>query len=162
MMKGDRLRSLEATDNYIDNRSYSDRRDFSWRTVFYGYLRSRRRTTRRLCEGEALFTDYHHPWLFFLATGIMVLSCVDAMFTLQLIGLGAVEINPIMAAVIGKGTMAFAITKMLLTSFGILALVFLARRMFMQRIRTGLLLTIIFNIYAILVCYEFIYLIRHY
>ncbi len=156
------MRSLEATDNTIDNRSYSDRRDFSWRTVLFGYLRSRRRDTRRVCEGEALFTDYHHPWLFFLAIGIMVLSCIDAVFTLQLLDLGAVEINPVMAAVIGQGAATFAVTKMVLTSFGILALVFLARRMFMRRIRTGVLLTIFFNFYAVLVCYEFIYLIGHF
>jgi hypothetical protein len=73
---------------------------------------------------------------------------------------GAVEINPVMAAVIGKSTLMFAVTKMLLTSVGILALVFLARSMFMKRIRTGLFLTMFFSCYAVLVCYEFVYLIQ--
>lgn len=143
----------------MDDRADIDRRTFTWRTVFYGFLRSRRRDTRRNHEGEAIFTDYHHPWLFFLATGIMVLSGLDAVFTLRLLDLGAIELNPIMDAVIGKGTMTFALTKMLLTSFGILALVFMARSMFMERFRTGAILTIFFVFYAALVCYEFVSLI---
>jgi len=53
----------------------------------------------------------------------MLLSCMDAFFTLRLLDLGAVEVNPIMAAVIGKSTATFAATKMFLTGFGILALV---------------------------------------
>lgn len=154
------MSSYEGTDDTVKNRMGPDRRDFSWRTVIFGFLRSRRRQKRRTAEDEPLFTDWHHPWLFFLATGIMLLSCFDAFFTLQLLDRGAVEINPVMAAVIGKSTLTFAVTKMLLTSFGILALVFLARSMFMKRIRTGLLLTIFFSSYAVLVCYEFVYLMQ--
>jgi hypothetical protein len=153
------LTSFEGTSDIAENREYTDRRTLTWRTVFYGFLLSRRRDTRRTSEGEAIFTDYHHPWLFFLATGIMVLSAMDAAFTLRLLDLGAIELNPVMAAVIGEGTMVFALTKMFLTSFGILALVFLAKSMFMERFRTGAILTIFFIFYASLVCYEFVSLI---
>ena len=121
--------------------------------MFYGFLLSRRRDTRRTSEGEAIFTDYHHPWLFFLATGIMVLSGLDAALTLQLLDRGAIELNPVMDAVIGRGVFTFALTKMSLTSIGILALVYLARSRFMERFRTGVILTVFFVIYAALVCY---------
>ncbi len=154
------MSSFEGIEETIDHRTDSDRRDLTWRTLIYGYLRSRRRSSRRISEGEALFSDYHHPWLFFLATGIMMLSCFDAFMTLQLLDRGAIEINPVMAAVIGHGTATFAVTKMLLTSIGILALVFLARARFLRRIRTGLILTFFFSSYAILVCYEFVSLIE--
>jgi hypothetical protein len=154
------LTSFERIEETIIDRTDSDRRDLSWRTLIFGYLRSRRRTTRRASEGMPIFTDYHHPWLFFLATGIMMLSCLDAFLTLQLLDRGAIEINPFMAAVINHGTLTFAASKMLLTSIGILALVFLARAPFMRRFRTGLILTIFFSGYAILVCYEFVFLIN--
>ena len=153
---------LEGTADFADKRSSPDRRNFTWRTVLYGFLRSRRRYTRRQSECEPLFTDYHHPWLFFLATSIMVLSFADAVFTLALIERGAIELNPVMAVAISKGTQAFAMIKMLMTSFGILSLVFLARCMFIRRIRTGILLTIFVSVYAILVCYEFIFLMQYY
>ena len=136
-----------------------DRRNFSWRTVRSGFLRSRRRDKRRDAEAEPLFTDWHHPWLFFLATGIMLMSAMDAFMTLQLLDRGAIEINPIMAAVIGKSTLTFAVTKMLLTGFCVLALVYLAKARFLNRVRTGLVLTIFFGLYSILICYEFVQLV---
>jgi len=155
------LSIFEGIEQTINDRTDSDRRNLTWRTVVYGYARSRRRNTRRTSEIEPLFTDYHHPWLFFLATGIMLLSFFDAVLTLQLLDRGAIEINPVMAAVIGHGTATFAVSKMLLTSIGILALVFLAKATFLQRFRTGLILTFFFNGYAILVCYEFVFLMRY-
>ena len=88
----------------------------------------------------------------------MILSCTDAFFTLQLLQRGAIEMNPIMDAVIGKSTVMFAVTKLSLTAFGILVLVFLSRARFMDRFRTGLILTVFFSFYACLVCYEFVYL----
>ena len=154
-----RVRSLTTTaDNYDFNecRTGVDRRSFSWRTVLYGFMRSRRHVERRHGEEEPVFTDWHHPWLFFLATGIMLMSSLDAFFTLQLIERGAYEANPFMAAVMERGAGSFAATKMALTGFGILALVFLARSRFFNRIRTGVFLTGFFSGYAVLVCYEFV------
>jgi len=139
-------------------RMHVDRRHFSWRTVLFGFLRSRRRSTRRTSEAQPIFTDWHHPWLFFLATGTMIFSCMDAFFTLQLLDRGAMEINPVMDAAIGQSSLIFAATKVSLTGFGTLVLVFLANARFMDRFRTGLILTAFFSFYACLVCYEFVYL----
>ena len=102
---------VEHANSEEQLRSQADRRNFSWRTVTFGFLRSRRRDTRRVSEAEPLFTDYHHPWLFFLATGIMLMNCFDAFFTLQLLDRGAMEVNPVMAAVIGESTSTFAVTR---------------------------------------------------
>lgn len=154
------MSNLERVGSLDDDRDRNDRREFSWRTVFFGFVRSRRRKTRRGTEDEPLYTDWHHPWLFFLATGTMLLSSMDAFFTLQLIDRGAIEINPIMAVMIGKGTLTFAATKMLLTGLGILMLVFLSRLRMFNLMRTGLVLTVFFTAYACLVCYEFVYLLN--
>ena len=150
------MSSLEEVQLTSIVRVESDRRSFSWRTVVFGFMRSRRRATRRDDEVEPVFTDWHHPWLFFLAVGTMLMSSLDAFFTLQLLDLGAIEINPVMAAVIGHSALSFAVSKMLLTGFGILALVFLSRAKFMNRLRTGLILTFFFSVYAVLICYEFV------
>lgn len=148
------------TEALAEQRKSDDRRDFSWRTVFFGFMRSRRLRLRRYDEGEVLFLDAHHPWLGCLAVGTMLLSCADAFMTLQLIQLGMVEINPVMAAILDHGTVAFASTKMALTGVGILMLVFLAKARFMDRMRTGLFLTAFFSGYSCLVCYEFVYLLN--
>ncbi len=151
---------MEQATPFTNCRNETDRRQTSWRTVMFGFLRSRRHAKRRDLESEPLFTDWHHPWLFFLATGIMIMSSLDAMFTLNLLTHGAYEANPVMAAVMGKGTAAFAASKMALTGFGILALVFMARSRFLNRFRTGLILTFFFSCYAVLICYEFVSLIN--
>ena len=90
----------------------------------------------------------------------MIFSCLDAFMTLQLLDRGMYEANPIMRAVMGQGTTAFAVSKMLLTGTSILILVFLAKARFMNRFRTGLFLTIFFSFYACLVCYELVNLFR--
>lgn len=153
---------MEMSETAVENRTIADRRSLDWRTVFYGFLRSRRRLHRREEESEVRFIDWHHPWLFFLAVGTMIMSCLDAFMTLQLIERGMVEVNPLMAAVIEQGTAVFAASKLFLTGIGILALVYLAKAQFLNRFRTGLFLTMIFGFYACLVCYEFVFLIQTY
>ena len=140
----------------VERRSALDRRAFTWRTVAYGFVRSRRRGGRRADDGDLLFLDWHHPWLFFLAVGTMCLSSVDAFLTLRLIERGMIEANPVMAAMLELGTGWFATSKMLLTGSGILTLVFLAKTRFLNRLRTGLFLTIFFSGYCCLVCYQLV------
>lgn len=147
---------MEVDSVDSDKREEDSRREFSWRTVFYGFIRSRRRANRRTADEEIVFLDWHHPWLFFLATGTMLLSCADAFLTLQLMNVGMVETNPFMQAVMAQSTLLFTSTKLAMTAFGILVLVFLAKSRFLNRFRTGLLLTIFFSCYACLVCYELV------
>jgi hypothetical protein len=147
---------MEAGGAIAKQRAVEDRRQFSWRTVAYGFLFSRRRAVRREGDGDVVFLDWHHPWLFFLATGTMVLSCADAFLTIRLIDLGMIEANPFMKAIMAHGTLAFTSTKLAMTAVGILMLVFLAQARFLNRIRTGLFLTVFFSFYACLVCYELV------
>ena len=151
---------MELTDAITDRRSLADRRTFTWRTVFFGFARSRRHRPRRQDEADILFLDWHHPWLFFLSVGLMLMSSLDAFMTLQLLERGWVEANPIMDAILGQGTRAFAVSKMLMTGVGVLTLVFLAKARFLNRFRTGMFLTFFFSLYACLVCYEFVFLLQ--
>jgi hypothetical protein len=153
----DDSRDAELT---AESRDVADRRAFGWRTVFFGFLRSRRREHRRSSEDEPVFIDWHHPWLFFLAVGTMGLSCLDAFFTLRLLERGAIELNPFMAMAIDHGTLAFTVSKLFMTAVGILMLVFLSRSRFFDRVRTGLFLTAFFSVYACLVCYQFVLLLQ--
>lgn len=154
------VNDVERTSELGDSRVVPDRRAPSWRTFVFGYFLSRRREHRRRSERDNVFIDWHHPWLFFLGTGIMLLSTVDAFLTLQLLNKGAIELNPVMAAMLEQGHIAFAVSKMLLTGLGILVLVFLARLRLFNFMRTGLLLTVFFSFYACLVCYQVLLLTR--
>ena len=149
--------TLSPTD-FVDGRRCADRREFSWRTVVFGFARSRRRGARRANEADPFFVDWHHPWLFVLAVGIMLLSGVDAFMTLQLIARGAIEANPVMAAVMSLGTSAFATTKMAMTGVCLLFLVAMSRLRLFSRFPTAFCLTFFFSLYCCLVCYEFVLL----
>lgn len=153
--------STNLDDTFSKERETEDRRIVTWRTVFFGFTRSRRRGSRREDDGEVVFLDWHHPWLFFLAVGTMLLSCADAFMTLELLQRGMIEANPVMAAVLGHGTKTFIVSKMLMTGISILVLVFVAKAKFLNRMRTGLILTIFFSTYACLTCYEFVQLMNH-
>lgn len=147
---------MEAGTAIAEQRAGLDRREFSWRTVAYGFLLSRRRVLRRDEDADIVFLDWHHPWLFFLATGTMLLSCADAFLTLRLLDLGMIEANPFMRGIMAHGAFAFTSTKLAMTAVGILMLVFLAQARFLNRMRTGLFLTVFFSFYACLVCYELV------
>lgn len=151
---------MEVSTAISEHRASEDRRTFSWRTVTYGFTFSRRHSHRRSADNEVIFLDWHHPWLFFLATGTMLLSCADAFLTLLLIERGMIEVNPVMNAVMAQGTAVFTSTKLAMTAFGIFVLVFLAKSRFLNRIRTGLFLTMFFTFYACLVSYELVNLLR--
>ncbi len=155
--QGNRMATVEAV---AERRARNERREFSWKTVFFGFFRSRRHAHRRDRDSEVLFLDWHHPWLFFLSVGTMLLSCTDAFLTLQLLQRGMIEANPFMAAMLEFGVGYFVSSKVALTGFGILVLVYLAKLHFLNRFRTGLFLTIFFSFYACLVCYELVNLFR--
>lgn len=146
------------SDKLADRRDPDERREFSWRTVFFGFTRSRRHASRRDEDSGVIFMDWHHPWLFFLAVGIMLLSCADAFLTLTLMQHGMIEANPVMATMLGQSAAAFAVSKVVMTGTSILILVFLAKARFMNRFRTGLFLTFFFSVYCCLVCYEIVHL----
>ena len=151
---------MDYTTAIPEQRAAVDRRSFSWRTVVYGFTLSRRHAHRRVDDTEVIFLDWHHPWLFFLATGTMLLSCADAFLTLLLLDRGMIEANPVMRSVMAHGAFAFTSTKLAMTAFGIFVLVFLAKARFLNRCRTGLFLTTFFSMYACLVCYELVNLFR--
>ncbi|MBT8066578.1 MAG: hypothetical protein KJO09_05015 [Gammaproteobacteria bacterium] len=151
---------MESSEATTEDRVRAERREFGWRTVVYGFTLSRRHAHRRELDNEVIFLDWHHPWLFFLSVGTMLLSCADAFLTLQLLNLGMIEANPIMQTALDRGTEFFISLKLLMTALGIFVLVFVAKAHFLNRFRTGLFLTVFFSAYACLVCYELVNLFR--
>ena len=83
-------------------------------------------------------------------SSILILSVVDAFLTVTLMSGGAVEVNPVMAAVMGHDIGVFAILKIAMTGICVMLMVFLARYRFMRVVRVDLLL------YAVLLTYLFL------
>ncbi len=142
--------------NAEERRDSFERRNMSWRTVLYGFLRSRRRSTRRTEEPASLYGDWHHPWLFFLSVGIMLMSAADAFLTLRLLSYGATEANPLMHSLIYLDVSWFVGLKIIMTALSLMVLIYASRYRLFGRVRVGILVTFFFCAYLTLIVYELI------
>jgi Domain of unknown function (DUF5658) len=139
-----------------ERRSRPDRRHRLWWSFFYGAVRPRRRRVgRRTDDGRFQPTDWHGAHLWAVSVGILILSVVDAFLTVTLMSGGAVEVNPVMAAVMGHDIGVFAVLKIAMTGVCVMLMVFLARYRFMRVVRVELLLYGVLLTYLFLVGHEF-------
>jgi hypothetical protein len=138
-----------------ERRDWSDRRLRVWWSVLYGSFNPRRRLPRRLDGSRFHWVDWHATHLLAVAIAILSLSVADALMTVTLLAGGAIEVNPVMAAVIERSPGLFAAFKMGMTGIGVTLMVFLARYRFLGRVRVELVLYAILAIYIGLMGYEF-------
>jgi hypothetical protein len=111
-----------SDDRAIEHRR-NDRRRFSMRTLYGTLFLRRRRTSRREDDLLNSYIDWYGPWPLIATIMITVMCCLDAFFTLILIGNGAVEMNIFMDWLIQKDVQMFAIVKMSVTSVALVVLV---------------------------------------
>ena len=139
----------------IADRRYSiNRRDGVWWPFLYGNFRPRRRGSRRQVDKHDFLFDWHEPRILFLAIGLLLLSCVDALFTLNLLELGATEANFVMASMLEQSVERFLAVKLSLTALSLMILVATARRQFFRALNVEHLMQAFFGGYLLLICYE--------
>jgi hypothetical protein len=138
---------------FRERRRGEDRRHTSLRTFLQSGITPRRRGGRRADEHH-LPTDWHEPYLLFLALTILLLNVLDAFFTITLLTAGAKEANPVIAFVLDEHPKLFALTKIGLTGVGVLVLVAVARARFFNVMRVGNLLHAVLAGYVTLIAYE--------
>jgi len=118
--------TLNGTQNSLngsETRFGSDRRKNRRFFTKYRFINGRRKAVRRDQDRSKVFVpDRFGTPLFILILSISVLSLLDAVFTLYLMGHGAVELNPVMTYFIEKGPQVFISVKFLITSVAILIL----------------------------------------
>lgn len=102
------------------------------------------------------YVDIYSPRSVLLVVAILLLSTMDAVFTLKLIEFGAArEFNPLMDYFINMGAGLFLLVKYAMTgSCAVAALVLKNHRFVAGRFRVRGLLGGVFLMYALLVLYE--------
>ncbi len=98
--------------------------------------------------------DWHEPRILYVALAVLLLSCTDALFTLNLLMLGAQEANIVMESMLAHGVESFLAVKISLTAISIVVLVAAARRKFLGMFRVVRLLQVICLGYVALIGYE--------
>jgi hypothetical protein len=143
-----------AHDLSADRRQAINRRDGVWRAFLYGNFRPRRRASRRTADEHHFLFDWHEPRILYLALGILLLSCTDALFTLNLLEAGANEGNAVMALMLGESVDRFLAAKIGITAFSLVILVVAARRKLFRSFSVEHLLQVFCAGYVLLIGYE--------
>jgi hypothetical protein len=141
-----------------ERRGPSERRSFSWATLFYGELYNRRRQVRREGDQHRCYTDWYDSYLLYMAMGILLLSAVDAALTLNLLQMGSTEFNPFMAMLIRYDIHLFVGTKLALTGIGLILLVMHANFKLLRVLPIHHLLSLSLLTYLCLTGYELLLL----
>ena len=143
-----------ARPGYADRRSGDNRRSSFWHSLLYGNFRPRRRSSRRQADSHHFYFDWHEPRILFLALSILLLSCLDALFTLNLINAGATEANLFMAKLLEHSVDKFLAIKILMTAVAVVIMVTAARRRFIGFFSVEHLLQGCCVLYFGVICYE--------
>lgn len=147
-----------AEERRLDNR---DRRRMSVKSLLHGGLHPRRRQHRRDYNEQYHVLDLHDSELMWLALGIVVMSCMDALFTLNLLAVGAEEINILMRSLINADINRFLVVKIGATSISVITLVAASEYRVLGRVPVRILLRGLFLIYFSLLVYEIVLLLVH-
>jgi len=145
---------LSGVDAPVERRSGGDRRHTSPWSLLYGGFRPRRRTGRRREDHEHAWLDWHEPSVLYMSVAIVLLSCTDALFTLNLLAVGGEELNVFMDDMIGQGAGQFLAVKIGLTATSVVLLGIAARRRFLGLFRVSRILEVTCAGYALLIGYE--------
>ena len=115
----------------------------------------RKRIRRKEDEDKLIILDTHGPWIFGLTVIILVLSIIDGLLTLNLIGRGAQEINPVMSNLIDINPYIYFFVKCFLTIVAVILLILLKNyRSKIFRVRVSNLLPLIAVFFIIIIFYQ--------
>jgi hypothetical protein len=149
---GDAGKADAVPADATERRERGERREFTLGTILRGSVRARRRGDRR--QDDLYHVDWHEPDLLFLSVTIVLLSVIDAFFTVTLLRHGATEANPFMDFLLGEHPRLFAVVKMGLTGGGVLVLVAMARAHLFRLVRVKTILQWCLLGYVVLFGYE--------
>jgi len=107
---------------YVDRRVQPDRRLMGTRLFSRYLLQGKRVGGRRAGENRNLYVDRFHPGDLLLTGGILVLNILDAWFTLNYLGKGGSEANPIARFLMEQGSGWFVFSKAVVVALCVLFL----------------------------------------
>lgn len=137
-----------------ERRGSVDRRTHSLKSFAYGSFRPRRRHGRRDGDHDRIFLDWHEPRVLYLALSIVLLCAADALLTLNLLAIGAEEVNVLMRALLIHDVQVFLVIKIGVTSICVVLLAIAARRRFLGVVSVLRVLQLFCAAYGALIAYE--------
>lgn len=132
----------------------TDRRKPSLKSFIYGAFNPRRRRFRREEDADNSFLDWHPHHLLVISTLVMLLSVVDGLFTVYLIGSGLQELNPVLEPLVHGDPVVFALIKIAFTAVGVMTLVITAHARLWRGIKVSRIFYLMLIGYSCVIVYE--------
>lgn len=132
-------------------RNGADRRRCGLPLLRYWFCGQRRRARRREDQG---YVDVYDPLVVCVCLATLLLSCLDAFFTVLLLSAGGHELNPLMDGLLSDDPRLFINLKIAFTAVGLLILILHKNFRVMGRVRVLHFKFALFGLYALLVAYE--------
>lgn len=139
----------------MDNRHQDRRSEMPFFCLYHiGIKTGRRMEERRLNIKAPVYVDRYADHLMLCAIYIMILSAMDAFFTLNILAKGGEEINPFMAVLIEDSIGKFIGFKLALTSLALILLTMHHNVLLTEKIRVRHVEYLILSGYTVLISYE--------
>lgn len=132
----------------------TDRRTQNLRSLAYGVVYRRRRSNRRAADDQVYIPDVHDRSTCLSALALLVMSCLDALFTLNILRLGGEEVNVLMRNLLEISTVSFITVKYVATAIGAVLLLVYARVRIGGVLRVSHILNGLCALYATLIIYH--------
>ena len=145
---------ITGTTRAAERRQDEDRRRHSLRTLTYCGMRGRGRRHQVRRSDHSYYLDRYEPKLVMTGLLVLLLSCLDALFTLSLLSKGAYEANHLMAALLELGTHPFVITKVAITAAGVLFLLMHSHFRILRVTSGKRMLEVLAGVYGLLIIWE--------
>lgn len=139
-----------------DRRVQKDRRTKTTSPFSYSSIFGSRKNIRRKADRSVhYYVDRYSLRSVLVVLITLILSLVDANFTLQLVGMGAIEINPVMDFFLQFGAVPFLLVKYILTGTSLIwFLIHKNYYLFGGHLSIKYILLLVPFLYTILIIYE--------
>lgn len=124
--------------------------DFLWNPM----LESNCKVWKVVTTKDNLYTNSYEPRYLVLILSILLLCILDVHYTLNLLQLGGVELNPIMIVLLEKNVALSLVFKYLITASGLIFLLVHKNFRIFGNIRVSGLIYFVFILYIVLVLAE--------
>jgi len=151
-----KMKTIDNRLKLVERRSGIDRRKGKYPVFSKYWFTGRRSTPRRIEDRQKSYRiDLYNSKVFGITLLIMLLSALDAFFTLYLISNGATELNPVMAYFLSFGHVEFFLFKYFLT-FASVMMVLINKDIYLSktRIRAKIFLFLFLIPFALVVKWE--------
>jgi hypothetical protein len=139
---------------YSERRNSWERRANSIPSFKYWGRWGRRCQVRRRGEQTGIYLDWYPAPILWAASLILCLCLMDAIFTLSLLQRGAVEINPLMAILIGTSIPLFVGVKVVVTILSLVLLIVHYNFIVLRLFRVQQLIYSVLFLYVGIITYE--------